>query len=295
MEKYQESLAHALTEVRIFNNDLVSELPEDRALVRLELPENEAFADGNWMLMLISVDFDRIGERIRLMMDESSEYRQAFSELREIWSQTAEEEPEPSLEEAKAAFIDMAAEILTAYAKEKMGITENAETAPEPLPTPELEEEKTGFSLPPELKEWIQKYFSDLIFQSTVGAGQDGRTIWMASRPGLAIPILFRLEMNDSGTAPKTGSLVIYTMGRWIDLGAMLDALTHPDEMEARLDEWVNSFDFTEFFGMLMDWQNTFFCQLPGGVETVIPSTGLEHVTIIDPEKIFQFPVSPGE
>lgn len=64
MEKYETALEAALDATRIRSNDLPTAFDSDRALVTLELPDQESFSDGNWMLFIVTADMEEIVRRL---------------------------------------------------------------------------------------------------------------------------------------------------------------------------------------------------------------------------------------
>ncbi len=268
LEKYESALEDAIRAVRLDGSGDVPELPENQTMVTLTLPDTELFRDGNWALMIMTVDVKGIADRISSILTVTGEpYDEAFNALADIIK----------------------------------GGVENLPVVGDLLPDTESTPETTdaGKDMLSELAGWIQEQCRDLIYHGTASAGEDGRTIRMVTRPGLTLPLLFRLEFAPSDMTPKSAGALVYMFGRWVDLGEVMKAgqgtaeeipLTDlPDLVPILSGEFE---DYPEnglpiekllFFITHRDAvADKLFFHLNKGEVCELPSEGLENVVLLD-------------
>ena len=282
LEKYQGALAKVIDKTKLGQNGLPETLPGDRALVTLTLPETDLYQDGNWSLFIFTVNVDEIMSRVLQMIMGEGEYGSALVELEKILGINPVSETAPGTE--GGGLLDALLGRLTKNGKQK------TETAGDPTKTEEAgdqtkaEEKPSGFTLPPELKDWIRRNLKETFFLGHNSAGQDGRTIRMVCQPGYTIPLLVRLEMSDDGNEMKSAAVAAYLMNRWVDLGGPIKKAMEIAGDEQAVQAWVDSINFDEVFAAVMDWKNQLVFRIPQGGTVEIPGTGLENVTILDKE-----------
>lgn len=213
MDRYQSALEAATDVTRIRTEEMPETFDDDRALLTLTLPDTELFEDGNWALGIFSVNVDGLVQRAIDILDGAPGYENSLDEL------VAAIDPEGTLTKEdlpllieEAAFAVMAGFGEATEDAEATGAAaeEAADTASE-----EDSDEKSG------VMNWVRRYFGDIVYMGTGAAGQDGRTVQMVCRPGLTVPVLFRMELKPNSMQLKTGALAVYC-GRWFDLGGLL-------------------------------------------------------------------------
>ena len=203
MEQYANAMEAALDATRLRTNTMPETLDNDRTLVTLTLPDDERFTDGNWVLMMLSVNTEAIAERVKGIRSRTGEYA-AFSD-----------------ELAALAGVDPA---LLPTAQE---VAENPDHAWDRLAdaignwTDEQLDKALDGMLSEKMPELVRKYFGDVFYAGNVAAGQDGRTIRMVCRPGTALPVLFRLDL-DNDLHVRSAGLAVYLFGSWLDAGSFL-------------------------------------------------------------------------
>ncbi len=83
--EYRGVLDALVAETRMDQTDAPLSAPEDRIVVRLEVPDTEAFADENWVLFALQIDVAEIRSRARaildFIMDQFSDEREASEQL----------------------------------------------------------------------------------------------------------------------------------------------------------------------------------------------------------------------
>ena len=70
---YETELRRGLDATRLGSDALPESFDDDRALLSLELPENEVFADEQWIMYVLSVDVDQLIEIAKGMIDQALE------------------------------------------------------------------------------------------------------------------------------------------------------------------------------------------------------------------------------
>ena len=219
MEGYTPSLEAAMDAARIRSDEMPDVFDQDRALVTLTLPEGERFADGNWELLIVTVDVGGIQERLDSILHRREGYENALPDLMERLGldpallptqEEIEADPEHAWDRLAAAVSQEVDQLMAET--EADGAAENeAESGP-------AEGEAADPGLLASLMDWYKLYFEGTIYAGTGAAGQDGRTIRMVTRPGKTLPILFRLEF-DSDDHVVSAALAACTFGSWFDLG----------------------------------------------------------------------------
>ncbi len=81
-DKYLPALESAIEETGIMDSNAPTALGADRALLTLELPDNESLTDGNWSLYILSVDPEEITSRISQIVNATGEYAGALDDLK---------------------------------------------------------------------------------------------------------------------------------------------------------------------------------------------------------------------
>ncbi|MBE5807327.1 MAG: hypothetical protein E7317_03180 [Clostridiales bacterium] len=210
MAQYADALEAGIDATRIRSNALPDVFDEDRALVTLQLPDDEAFTDGNWGLLIITVNFDLIGERIEDIFQRRGDCADALDELAVIMG--IDPAVMPTAEQLKDGGDEVWQPLVDAMER----IMEEDEAAEDE--TEGEEDADDPFTL---MTEWALEYFGDIFYVGTGSAGQDGRTVRLVCRPGTTLPVLFRLAIDGEMHVESVG-LAAYTLGSWYDLGDVL-------------------------------------------------------------------------
>lgn len=70
--QYRSALETALDATRLRTEDVPDVLDADKALVTLELPDEESFLDGNWELFILTVDMAGVGQKLNEIAETDS-------------------------------------------------------------------------------------------------------------------------------------------------------------------------------------------------------------------------------
>lgn len=231
MEKYQPTLQEAIDAAHMNRTDLPETIDENRALLRMTLPDNENFNDSNWALQIISVDVDGLVSTVKdiLSMIMTGDYSELPPAIQEIINE--KNKPTPVPEQTKEIdWVNLLTEILNSFDENYL---------PAPTPTPDPRDE----IIAAEIQQWLRDKMNSLIFQNTGSAGQDGLTIQMMIRPGRVVPLLMHMVFSEDSMVPDQLVYVIYVNGQWIELPMM-----NADETEEEQGQISD-----ELFTMLID------------------------------------------
>ena len=283
MEEYLPTLEAALEAVRLDTDALPDAFDEDRALVTLTLPDTELMTDGNWVLIIISVDIDGIIERCGQIAGGEGKYEHALDELAEIFGVTKEQLMNWSLSE------------------------EGGDQSPT------LPDDVDPEDMAVRLAAWARTYLGEVFYFGTGGAGEDGRTIRMVCRSGIALPILMRFDTRAGSEVPESFGMAAYVFGSWFDLSGFfedimeIDAGTEaapedPSDLSGLLEMLgldgqdgnmpdTDEMDLTALLNAVSDllggmrWLlDLVFFRISGGGICEISAAGLEEVSVIDGE-----------
>ena len=64
LSKYHEALEKAIGDTRLGDSALPATLDDTQVMLTLNLPDNETFGDGNWMLGVFSINVDLLTEKL---------------------------------------------------------------------------------------------------------------------------------------------------------------------------------------------------------------------------------------
>ena len=257
LEKYEGALKDALDATKLGKTEMPSTLKEDQAMVTMKLPDNVKFNDGNWVLSVISVNPEKIEDRVMKILAGEGEYATAADEFMDIMMGGIEDT-------VSGIFSD------------------ETEAQPE-----ELAEDAR-----PTLLDWIGAYFGGIAWTGTGAAGEDGTTIHMVCEPGYTIPILMRMEMSSDSEIPVSVGGAVYVFGKWFDLGViaqkMIQLSTLDMTQESAVQEFLESFEgdinFEDFGKILSLFDKPVFTEIKEGETCEISADGLNDVEIMDQE-----------
>lgn len=303
MDRYQSALERALDATRMGNDALPEFFDSDRALVTLELPDNENFTDGNWMLNYTSVDVQGFIDKVVSLftMVSNGDYSELPAVLQNMLN-----EPTPTPVPVWAGLYeegdDFFGELMQLLFGGDAWLTE---PAPTPEPTPDNSELSSKDMQ--ELQFWMQDELEDVVYSTKSFAGQDGHTIRMMSLPGRTIPLLLYLSVNSKTEAIEHFIPVVYLNDRWYDLPDMAAMLSDAEEGETGLedDERITRLvddlvtkvvDNLGKIKSLDDALDLVTFTVKGGEINVIPAVGLENIVIPEvPENITALSQSPED
>ena len=293
MDQYQTALQKAIDATRLGISEMPDFFDNDRALVKLVLPDNENFTDSNWAMQIFSVDvhgfFDKVVQIYNQVI--SGDYSALPQTLQELMTgeMEEEEEPEPTPEPEDKGFWNSLFEVLSN--------PESFITIPEPTPEPETESELTP-EQEKELSDWLREEFLVYFYSNMSSAGQDGQTVYMMSRPGRTIPLLLHMSFKDESGIPDQVVFAIFINNRWYNLPGVAELFTegaNPEaesgeepqsnpEMDKLMEDLANRlFSNLDKIKSVDDFLDLFTLTIKGGDVCEIPTTGLEEIVLPEP------------
>ena len=279
MEKYSAELAGALDAVRLSHREAPDILDADRALLTLNLPDEEIYGDGQWILMETSVDVEALTAKIREIAGylTAKDYSFLPQELQEEIA-----EVQQKAEAAEAARKAEAAEETedTGFLDALLGLLLE-DSAPEPEAAPETDpaqEKLTG-----DLLAWAAAQIREMVYNGSTNGGMAGRSMKMVCRPGYCFPTLVHGVLNNDTQELEQTCVLLYLGDRWIDLGLLMgedpqdggetDSQAAMEMMEPLLDRLFSNFGNIR---SLSDIADLCFYRIQGGQVNVLPTAGLE-------------------
>ena len=309
MAEYQPALEAAMDATALGVREIPETFPDDRALVTLELPDDEAYTDGWWALVVTSCDIRDAFQRVRDILESRGDCASALDELEDILLEMLPEEAEAAEsaeDQTQGSDLERVIDAIS-----KLRDQESAQlTGP-------------GAAAKRKLADWIQKYLSDVFYYGMGDVGKDSHTIRMVARKGASLPILMRVQLEPSSTLVKELGLGVYFLGEWYNLtdvvGMLAGSKAGGEEAAADADADANLPDLSFLSGMLgadsaaqeadtqtvtqedvtamldkiedlvdgMSWiVNLLFYEIKGGGVSQIPSEGIEKITLIQDESV---------
>ena len=278
LEKYEDALEKAMNETRLGMTGEPASVEADKALLTLNLPDNEVFNNGKWILQFASVNTEKIFAFLSsLMADLSSGNLDNYPKaIRDLAPSAPTPTPEPAAEGDKPGFLGT---LLNAFME---SMTKKDE--PESTPEPEKEDpEKT------ELLEWLRGKAKEFFYSDMGNAGADGHFIRIMSKPGLTFPLLTYLSADSGGAMIEQMKIVVFVNGHWFDLSKILDNATEPEgEPGIRKTgaELLQSDLVAELMNALknckspLDFVKALALDVKGGETVEIPTEGLEKIDL---------------
>ena len=269
LEQYDAELQRALDATRLGVETIPETFDEDRALLTLNLPENKAFEDEQWVLMLVSVNVDKlfsaIGEIIGGVL--SHDYSVLPQFLQDMLNAAEQPELDKENRNVLSGALDAILSLFKDDAAEGESLTERYDDLTE------------------EFMDWLNEYLKDVFYYGNTNSGQDGRTMRMVCLPGNALPVLVHGIYNENTSTLEDVSMIAYVCGQWIDVfGLVRDAEAMEEageknalspEMEAYIDSFVESIDGIDGLDDILD---LLFFHIQGGEQNVLPNNGLENL-----------------
>ena len=290
LESHGPALADALRETRLGESEMPSELPEDKAMLKLDLPDTEIFNNGRWLMYVACVNTGAAGQKLAdVSRDLEAGNTEGYPKMLVDLYNSAKTEQEAAAasggKEAPAAGSEEAPSIAGLLFDALLsGTLEDEDPAPADQKTASPAENSAEQE---EFVRWMRDQMSDIFYLGTGSAGQDGHTIRMMTLSGRAVPILLYLEPKPNSDQLKQMNAVIFLNGRWIDVTPFFDLAKDEESadiagMGLMLLETGLIFDVLSIVltcRSLEDYIRALTCQVPGGQVTELPATGLENVT----------------
>ena len=302
LEQYGTSLAEAIGAVRLGQNRIPDEFDPDRALLTLTVPDTETFADENWIMMVCTMDVDKlIGSMQNLIAHVT---KGDLSVLPQFLQDAMAEDREPAETEAASGGAKGAeTEAASGGAKPAAGETvpeekkglfdaiadalmENGPDAAaevqEAIDTKAAEAKRKLHDLKEEIAAWFRGTFPEVYYSSSTNGGIDGHVMQLVSTPGYTIPVLIHGQAGSDRNSLIEFSSAVYLGGRWIDLRALDEIISLKekggDVLQASLiQELLTGIENSmNAIHSPSDVLNLLFTRIGGGGTVEIPNTGLE-------------------
>ena len=278
MDAYQSALAEALTATRLGDDALPETLEENQALLTLNLPDTEIFNNGSWMLSLVSLNVEKLEEKLKTVTEkvrnqDLEDFPLLLRSLIGLFQNASVSEEEHKMRaEALGAFVESITEIM-----EKDQWSSDSQAWINQL------------KLNPDVKEtvdWLRANVEEVFYSASGSAGPDGHTITMMSRPGRTIPCLLYMTVEPNSTVLKQFNVVFYVNHQWMDITSVLSLNQDPKEanteiMDRVMDDLTSKIaDLIFERASLNDYLDLLTLDVKGGETTEIPNTGLEQVDL---------------
>ena len=276
LEKYEDALAKAMEETHMGETGVPDPVEADKALLTLNLPDNEVFNNGKWILQFASINTEKIfGFFTSLMADFASGNLENYPKVIRDLAAPAPT-PEPAAEEEKPGLLGTLMNMFM----------ESVSKKDEPVSTPEPEKEDPDTT---ELLEWLRSKASEFFYSDNGSAGADGHCIRIMSKPGLTFPVLIYLSVDSGGAVIEQMKVVAFMNGHWFDLSEILDKATESEgepDIEKVRDELLQSDLVVELKNALKnctspsDFVKALALDVKGGETVEIPTEGLEKIDL---------------
>lgn len=271
LERLESDLKLALEATRLGVKEMPKTYDEDRALLTMSLPDTEAFNDGNWVMMLWTLNTDKLMSSVtsifgHVMMGDFSVLPPSIGNLLSAFSDPAGSKEDTT--EEKKSLAESIADVLKPTEETKDGDTSNTGKADE-------EESLLERLLEGELGEWLKANFSGVLYNADTNAGQDGLTMRVVTIPGHSLPMLIHGIWNENISTLEDNACLIYLAGQWIDL-SMLDKISE-EEIDKTLKEYTDKvMADIENVKSINDALDLFLYRIESGKINTLPSEGLE-------------------
>lgn len=286
MDRYETIMQHAIDAVRLGIDDLPDFFDDDRALLTLELPDNENFTDANWVLDIYAGDINGAYSRGKTIFEQilAKDYSEFPAEVRDLFEKMDAEEQKQK--DNRQGFLDVLLETVAELLAKSASETESELTV-----KPEQSDQDMEI-----LGQWIANEFRPYFYANLTAAGPDNRIIRMVSRPGRTIPILMHMTFPENSTVPDQLVMAVFINGRWYELPTAIDEASAEDTGEPAAEtpgKAMTDILIQDTINNLMenlanirsvdDVLDLFTVTIKGGDITVIPNTGLESITLPEP------------
>ena len=277
LSKYHEALEKAIGDTRLGDSALPETLDDTQVMLTLNLPDNETFGDGNWMLGVFSINVDLLTEKLNALFERMANGDTAGlpKALAELISEAESEHESAPVPEEQPGFLESLGKKLSDLLN-----PDESETKPEES---DMSEEDLN-----ELLDWIGQEMQGVAYAGTSSAGQDGHTVTMMGRPGYTVPYLMYIRLVPGTMDMEQMNMVAYLNHQWIDLTGLLNTSSDKlEQMAAAMETLpkIISLDLiVNLFGKLFgtkswtDVLDVLTLNVPGGQAFEIPNNGLETV-----------------
>jgi len=276
LDRYQAALAKAMDTTRLGETGVPETVEADKALLTMNLPDNEVFNNGKWILQFASINIEKIADFLKTLKEDfSSGNLESYPKLIRDMAAPAPT-PEPAAASDKPGLLETLLSVFTETMSEK--------NEPEPVPEPEKEDPDWM-----EMQEWLRGKLEEILYYDMGSAGADGHRIRIMSKPGRTFPLLTYLSVDSGGAMIEQMKCLIFLNGRWFDLTAILNELPDSDgnpDIQKAAALLFQSDLFTELLNALAasrspaDILNALALDVKGGETIEIPSEGLEKIDL---------------
>ena len=277
LDQYETELRRSLDAIRLGMKAVPDFFDDDRALLTLRLPDNVIFDDGQWVMMLLAVDVDRLIETAGNLLSQviAGDYSAMPPSVRALLEAEPGEAEETQSEEENKGLLETFLDALLDI--DEAEILPEEETAVE-------DEAKTDMldGIRDEIVDWARDLFGKTLYVATTHAGQDGRTMRIVSKPGYALPILIHGVYNEAADDLDNVHALVYIGDRWIDLSVIFQEPAEGEEiklgedLEAVINYWADNIFSVHGYHDVLD---LIFSRIQGGMNNDLPSASLESAS----------------
>ena len=277
LDQYETELRRSLDAIRLGMKAVPDFFDDDRALLTLRLPDNVIFDDGQWVMMLLAVDVDRLIETAGNLLSQviAGDYSAMPPSVRALLEAEPGEAEETQSEEENKGLLETFLDALLDI--DEAEILPEEETAVE-------DEAKTDMldGIRDEIVDWARDLFGKTLYVATTHAGQDGRTMRIVSKPGYALPILIHGVYNEAADDLDNVHALVYIGDRWIDLSVIFQEPAEGEEiklgedLEAVINYWADNIFSVHGYHDVLD---LIFFRIQGGMNNDLPSASLESAS----------------
>lgn len=261
LDAYADCLSEAIALTRLGDADTPSQPGDQQVMMKLELPDNEVFNNGNWAMTVLTINMENLASTISSYFDaiQQNEYDRLPDPLRKLMEYYDQKQQERK----EKGFLDMLTELIT-----------------KPERTEEEKAEEKAIN--DEFIRWMQSFFRENYYNGNASVGQDGSSILLMSIPGYTIPCLMYVKLQPGSQEPEQVKFVAYFGNQWLDLAQLFSNGSEAGKETGAPHTQL----FTEVFEKIFSgkgWKeilDDYILYAQVGTTVEIPNTGLENVTL---------------
>ncbi len=280
LDSYQNVLNAAIDATRLGETGIPDPIDADRALLVLQLPDTGIYDNGKWLLQIYNFDLGKMFETIKTIIEDfKTGNLDSYPEMLRMFGQKPEPTPTPTSNETKPDFMQLLIQAMIEAAEEK----------PKQESQVSQEEKDRQQAMTQEMSVWIRKTLSTFFINDMGGAGQDGLSIRMMTKPGRVIPVLVYISVSPGGAKIDQLKTACFLNGRWVDIDLLLSSLTGDPEsqdFEKTITALMNNEIVKEILQVLQSGEgldgflNLLSLNVEGGTTFIIPATGLDTINL---------------
>ena len=272
------ALEQAISGTRMGKTELPAGPAEGQALLTLELPDTEAFNNGKWTLTVLSLNAEKLLEKVTTVLQDLNEGRtDGYPAILRGFFEEGKETDDSAGKAGAVSFAEALAEAISEMGKEEE--QPSAEGKPD-----KAKQDDPGFG---ELREWLLRESQGIFYNGNAAAGQDGHTVRMMAPEGRALPALVYIDPVQNSDRLAQLNVVAWIGGRWADLTPVLSCMTSSEtNLPGVIGAAFRSGLVFDLLGVAFtcrnaaDWLDALTVKIREGETVTLSSEGLEYVTL---------------